>query len=813
MTATLEAASTESGLATVLAGLVAAERVPVDAHFFDDLGADSMVMARFCARVRKCGDLPDVSMQDVYAHPTIGGLATALDGAAPAGDVVPAPPAVETPPRASTSQYLLCGVLQLLLVLGYLLLPAVLVPPAYGWVLDAAGPIDWYLRAVLVGTALLVGVCALPVVAKWTLVGRWRQQQIQLWSLSYVRFWAVKTLVRTNPLVRFAGSPLYVLYLRALGARIGRGAVIFSRHVPVCTDLLTIGDRTVVRKDAFLTCYRARVGVLETGTVDLGSDVVVGESTVLDIDTSMGDRSRLGHSSSLQRGQAVPAAARWHGSTSPQTGEADLPPTGLVDTGRFRRVGYSAWQLGVLLLVTGPAGTAAVMALLAVAPQVGTGLGTVLGTGPGSGWTVAGDLVLWSLVSFCAVVVAGLLLVGTVPRLLNLVIRPDRDYPLYGVHYLAHRAIARLTNIPFYPRLLGDSSYVVPYLQWLGYDLPKVEQTGSNFGLEVKHETPFHVTIGSGTMAADGLSIVNADFTSTTFRVSRARIGAQSFLGNYIAYPSQATVGDDVLLATKARIPVEGHVRAGVGLLGSPEFEIPRSVQRDGKFDHLGRGDELRRRLTAKDRHNAVTIGLYLLSRWAYVFGLTLLAWAAVTAYGTWGAPALAVANLAALTLGVCWFALVERVGTGRQPLQARYCSIYDPYFWWHERTWKLAKQPLVLDGTPFKTLVWRLLGVRIGARVFDDGCAIVEKSLVTIGDDSALNVRSIVQAHSQEDGAFKSDHIVIGARCTLGTGSLVHYGTTMGDDATLAPDAFLMKGEEVPGRASWGGNPAREMR
>ena len=37
-------------------------------------------------------------------------------------------------------------------------------------------------------------------------------------------------------------SPLYVLYLRALGAKIGRGVAIFSRHVPVCTDLLTIGD-------------------------------------------------------------------------------------------------------------------------------------------------------------------------------------------------------------------------------------------------------------------------------------------------------------------------------------------------------------------------------------------------------------------------------------------------------------------------------------------------------------------------------------------------------------------------------------------
>jgi hypothetical protein len=34
-----------------------------------------------------------------------------------------------------------------------------------------------------------------------------------------------------------------------------------------------------------------------------------------------------------------------------------------------------------------------------------------------------------------------------------------------------------------------------------------------------------------------------------------------------------------------------------------------------------------------------------------------------------------------------------------------------------------------------------------------------------------------------------------------------------MGDGAELAPDSFLMKGEEVPERARWGGNPAAETR
>ena len=157
----------------------------------------------------------------------------------------------------------------------------------------------------------------------------------------------------------------------------------------------------------------------------------------------------------------------------------------------------------------------------------------------------------------------GLLFVLTVPRLLNLFIRPGTVYPLYGFHDRIHRAIARMTSVKFFTHLFGDSSYIVYYLRCLGYDLSRVEQTGSNFGTEVGHETPYLSTIGSGTMVADGLSIMNADFSSTSFRVSRVSIGPNNFLGNNIAYPAGGRTGDNCLLATKAMIPLDGEVREG----------------------------------------------------------------------------------------------------------------------------------------------------------------------------------------------------------------------------------------------------------
>ncbi|MGW4936081.1 acyl carrier protein [Streptomyces sp. NPDC004166] len=61
--------------ADVLAGVLQTDQVSLDGNFFEELGANSLVMAQFCARVRKRADLPSVSIKDIYQHPTIRSLA------------------------------------------------------------------------------------------------------------------------------------------------------------------------------------------------------------------------------------------------------------------------------------------------------------------------------------------------------------------------------------------------------------------------------------------------------------------------------------------------------------------------------------------------------------------------------------------------------------------------------------------------------------------------------------------------------------------------------------------------------------------
>lgn len=807
----------EAAYAQVLGETLRLERVSASAHFFDDLGANSLLMARFCAQVRARDDLVSPSMKEIYLHPTVRLLSAALmpDGqgatATSGAEVLSTGTEPAQQPRPRTWAYVATGVAQMLVFAAWCYLAATILRVQLTWLGEARGPVDTYVRLLGLSFGLFGLTCVLPVVAKWLLVGRCRPRTFRVWGLEYLRFWTVRMLVQMSPMRAFAGTPIFPWYLRTLGAKVGPRVTILSGSVPPCPDLLTIGSDTVIRKGASFTCYRAEAGVITTAPVTIGERAFIGEGAVLDIETRVGSDAQLGHSSSLDRGQSVPDGQRWHGAPAEPT-EANYCQVPAVRLGRFRGVLYGLTKLLVPLLITMPAALGIVVAAASFFPHEAEYL---LGhpSLPWSDWSTYVVGIVITLDLYVTGLGVALVVVLTLPRLLTRFLVPDRVYPLFGFRYWCLRTIRRMTNGGFIP-LFGDSNYITAYLSLLGYKLKPIQQSGSNFGMSVGHDVPGLVRIGTGTMVSDGLTLLNAEYSSTSFRVRNTNVPGNTFTGNGIAYPADAKLGDDCLLATKVLIPITGEVRSGIGLLGSPAFEIPRIVQRDREAQSPT-GDDLDRALARKLRYNTNTIILALLNRWALacVFSLLLLFVVDVLpGSGTW-ALALFLFCMPAITAAI--FITVERAVLGFRRMRALHCSVYDPRFWQHERFWKLSNDAFkgLFVGTPFISIIWRLLGVRVGRRLFDDGCSIIEKSLVTIGDDVTLNVGSNVQGHSLEEGSFKSDAIVLEDGCTLGTGSFVHYGTRVGPGAVIEADAFLMKGEEVPARQRWHGNPALPMR
>ena len=649
---------------------------------------------------------------------------------------------------------------------------------------------------------LLVVSITLPIALKWILIGRWTAIEIPIWGKGYFRFWLVRSLTSANPIMLAKGTPMYNVYLRLLGAKIGRHAVIQSTHVPVCTDLITIGDNAILRGESIVLGYKAESGYIRTGPVTIGNNTVVGEASVLDIDTAMGDGAQLAHRSALLSGQRIPDGESWHGSPAEYAGVdyLDVEPR---HCSSMRRALFTWYLLGVIPVGLSAGFIAIYFFLNEVIPS---GLPAI---SVESTLRVAGVMLNFLIVGFPM----SLLMMGMMSRILNFLIKEDKVYVLYGIHHMILSFITGASNSKVYNILFGDSSYIIPFLQLIGYRLFNYVQTGSKFGTQQKHHVPTMCEIGRGTMVSSGVTMLNAKFTSTSFRVSKVSMAEDNYLGNDIHYPAGAKVGRNCLLGTRVMLPLHGEVKKNVGLLGSPCFEIPRMSLRDkllSDIDETTRSKQLRK----KNISNFWSMVALILYFWVPAVALVMLAHGLFLLHGTYGDIILYPVAYAVAGAGIAYLVLGEWLSFGFKRLQPKVCSMYEPYFWDVERHWKFTENPLIqlFKGTPFRSMLWRAAGARVGKKLFDDGCGMTEKALVTIGDYCTLNDGCELQAHSLEEGVFKSDHIVVGNGCTVGVQGFVHYGTVVGDNALIDADSFLMKGEVVDAGAVWQGNPARAV-
>ncbi len=789
-------------LERALADILKLEQVSTEQNFFDDLGANSLVMARFCARIRHVPSVSNVSMRDIYMNPTVAKLAKHLDSAVIEGFIPSKPEAFHV---ASDLAYYTCGALQLAFYAAYALFGLWVLDAGYEWATAATGALELYARCAAFAAGSFVALTAISIAAKWILIGRFKAQSIPIWSLAYFRFWVVKTMMRTTPVMAFTGTPIYNAYLRLMGAKIGRGAVISCRYGPVCADMISIGENAILRKDTILLGYRAQSNFIHIAPVEIGRNAFVGEASVIDIDVAMGDDTQLGHASSLQSGQRVPDGKRYHGSPAVET-TSDYCPIQSREIGWLRTAFYTSLELGALVLIAVPAPILAYHFWDQYSAASGISFGASVSTL---------SLLTISAAWFFGSMIVGLAAIYAIPRLCMMALKPGVTYPAFGFHYLMQSIILRVSNSEFFCVLFGDSSFVVNYMRYVGWNLNKVDQTGSNMGTNQRHDNPFLCNIGSGTMVSDGLSMINTHMSATSFQLAESKIGDNNYLGNDIFYPPNGRTGANCLLGTKTMIPIDGPVRENVGLLGSPCFEIPRMVERDRDMNASISEETRRLRLRQKNAYNLVTALLFLLSRWMSVFAALALWTAALANYDRFGVFALFAATVAMTGGSIVMFVLMERASLAFKRLEPKIASIYDPYFWFHERHWKLSESPItrLFSGTPFRTMMFRAMGMKIGRKVFDCGRSVTERTLTEVGDYANINEGAVLQAHSLEEGVFKSDHIRMGSGCSIGPGAFVHYGVTMGNHVVLDADSFLMKGESLDDHTGWRGNPAKMVR
>ena len=91
----------------------------------------------------------------------------------------------------------------------------------------------------------------------------------------------------------FRASPLWTLYMRWNGARIGRGVYINSLSISD-HNMLEFGDGVVIGESVHLSGHTVEGGVVKTGQVRLGRFVTVGLGSMVGIGVDAGEKCQIG---------------------------------------------------------------------------------------------------------------------------------------------------------------------------------------------------------------------------------------------------------------------------------------------------------------------------------------------------------------------------------------------------------------------------------------------------------------------------------------------------------------------------------------
>ncbi|MFJ2258907.1 Pls/PosA family non-ribosomal peptide synthetase [Streptomyces sp. NPDC087844] len=181
--------------------------------------------------------------------------------------------------------------------------------------LSALGAWAWALAGLVLPAA---GAAAglLSVVAKWLLVGRHRAGEHPLWSGFVWRNELADTFVEVVAVPWLAGSvpgtPVMNLWLRGLGAHIGRGVWVESYWLPE-TDLVTLEDAATVNRGCVLQTHLFHDRILRTDTVVLREGATLGPGGIVLPGSTVGARSTLGPASLVMAAESVPDDTRWLG--------------------------------------------------------------------------------------------------------------------------------------------------------------------------------------------------------------------------------------------------------------------------------------------------------------------------------------------------------------------------------------------------------------------------------------------------------------------------------------------------------------------
>ena len=787
----------EAKLHAVWAEGFAPQPVSVLDNLFEDLGGHSLKAARLVSAARKVPGLEGLSIDDVYAAPTIRGLAARL------GDTGPAERLDETSfHRIAAWKRWLCGAAQTVALVPIFTVAGLqwFFPYlAYSWLAGYMSRLDALLLSGLSFILIPPAAMFVSIAVKWLVIGRYRAGAYPLWGAYYFRWWFVRRFSDVIATPYIAGTPMIRTYYRMLGAKVGDKAHIGSSIIDA-PDLVSIGEDAIVSDYALLATSSVERGWLHLGRADIGDRAHVGAMCVIGRDARMEADAVLDDLSALPAGATIPAGDRWAG--SPATPQGRTPA---------REPRPEVTPLKRSLVTFGLAIAALLLPLFAILP-IAPGIVAIIEID----WSTTGYryLMLEPLLAATYVLLMCVLTVAA-KRLLLGKVRPGR-YPKASWFYIRYWFLQQINDMalrfvhPIYATL-----FVGPWYRALGVKVGRRAEISTAAAI-----VPDLVEIGPESFIADAVLFGAAKVEPGAIRLERTSIGRRTFIGNSALLPTGTHVGDEVLIGVLSKPPEEDKatMNSGTTWFGSPAICLPVR-QSVGLFDEGARFNPSKRLVTTRLVIESIR-AILSLTIFLSFFSLMLSVVGDISEgpHG-WLDILLAFPFLYLAFCIACGLSLaaIKWIVVGRY--RATTAPLWSTFVWRTElvtATYENLAVPNLME--PLRGTFWlpaylRLLGCKIGKRCYIDTTDVTEHDLVEIGDDVAINDLAGLQTHLFEDRVMKVSGIKVEDRATIGSLAIVLYDAEIGADAQLGDLSVVMKGESLPAGTSWEGSPAKLAR
>ena len=114
--------------------------------------------------------------------------------------------------------------------------------------------------------------------------------------------------------------------------------------------------------------------------------------------------------------------------------------------------------------------------------------------------------------------------------------------------------------------------------------------------------------------------------------------------------------------------------------------------------------------------------------------------------------------------------------------------------------------------GTPIWSAYLRLNGARVGRRVYVNSLAVSDHNLLDFGDDVVIGGDVHLSGHTVEHGFVKTAPVRLGDHASIGLGSLISIGVTIGPRVQIGALSLVPKHVTLKGPGTYAGVPARPL-